>query len=141
MSHRVTHTCGHEQEHHLTGFASQQERKAKWLATTMCGACFRAEKAREREAEATQNEAAIADLTLLPLAGSERQVSWATAIRAKRIALLRTSAGLDTPETGLALLGITDAKWWIDHRDQADDELLALARGDVPLQVIVTPPV
>ena len=40
MDHRITHTCGHEQTHFIAGFASQQERKATWLRTTVCGACY-----------------------------------------------------------------------------------------------------
>ena len=44
MDHRITHTCGHEQTHFIAGFASQQERKATWLRTTVCGACYRKQR-------------------------------------------------------------------------------------------------
>lgn len=126
MDHRIIHTCGHEQSHHLTGFDSQQQRRAAWLKTTICASCYRAEKAAESERALTEAQGAIAHLTLVPLTGSERQVSWATAIRAQRIAMLRTTCSFTSAETGAALLGIADAKWWIDQRDTDDGTLLAL---------------
>ena len=47
MNQRIIHGCGHEQGHYLTGYDSQQERKAKWLKTTTCRDCFVAEKRAE----------------------------------------------------------------------------------------------
>lgn len=127
MDHRITHTCGHEQTHFIAGFASQQERKATWLRTTVCGACYRKQRQEENERDAAASQQAVAHLSLAPLNGSERQVRWATTIRAKRIALLRKDQPLDSVETGAALLGIADAKWWIDNRDATDAQLLASA--------------
>ena len=132
MDHRIVHTCGHEQSHHLTGFDSQQQRRADWLKTTLCASCYRAEKAAESERALTKAQGAIAHLTLVPLTGSERQVSWATAIRAQRIAMLRTACSFTSAETGAALLGIADAKWWIDQRELTDEQLLERA-GATPL--------
>ena len=109
MDHRITHTCGHEQTHFIAGFASQQERKATWLRTTVCGACYRKQRQEENERDAAASQQAVAHLSLAPLNGSERQVSWATTIRAKRIALLRKDQPLDSVETGAALLGICAA--------------------------------
>ncbi|EPE60435.1 hypothetical protein L479_03210 [Exiguobacterium sp. S17] len=41
--------------------------------------------------------------------------------------MLRKDQPLDSVETGAALLGIADAKWWIDNRDATDAQLLASA--------------
>jgi hypothetical protein len=84
MEQLILHACGHEQIHYLTGFTSQQDRKATWLRTTKCRTCFKAEKQAEQAAVATRDEAAIAHLDLQPLVGSARQVAWARTIRASR---------------------------------------------------------
>jgi hypothetical protein len=52
MEQRIIHACGPEQTHHLTGFESQQQRKAKWLKTTTCRDCFVTEKRAEEVAAA-----------------------------------------------------------------------------------------
>ena len=67
MEQRIIHACGHEQAHHLTGFESQQERKAKWLKTTTCRDCFVAEKRAEEVAAAALSSAAVSHLVLPPL--------------------------------------------------------------------------
>ena len=127
MEQLITHACGHEQAHYLTGFASQQERKVRWLQTTTCRPCYIAGKKAEQAEAAHQNDAAIAHLDLPALVGSERQVGWATTIRAGRLATL-----VATPVTGETkalryCIAITDAKWWIDHRDLSDADLAAKA--------------
>ncbi|KQM52144.1 hypothetical protein ASE69_20230 [Sphingomonas sp. Leaf208] len=88
MEQRIIHACGHEQVHYLTGFDSQQERKVKWLKTTSCRDCFVAEKRAEEAAAAALSNAAISHLDLPPLTGTDRQVSWASTIRTKRLAVL-----------------------------------------------------
>jgi hypothetical protein len=124
MEQRIIHACGHEQAHHLTGFDSQQERKAKWLKTTTCRDCFVAEKRTEEAAAAALSSAAISRLDLPPLTGSDRQISWGTTIRTKRLAgLTNLYSGADC----YACLQVTDAKWWIDHRDLTDVDLMAAA--------------
>lgn len=128
MEHRITHACGHEQDHHIPGFAAQQERKARWLRTTACRACFRAGK-RAEGAEAEASDAAVvAPLVMVDLTGSERQVGWASGIRAGRIATLVRERGL-AEVSGHPCLAIDAAKWWIDHRTLADDALLARAEA------------
>ena len=125
MEQRIVHTCGHEQVHYLTGYASQQDRKAGWLRTTLCRTCFVAARKAE-QCEATRRYGtAIAHLNLPPLVGSDRQVAWATTIRAGRVAAMLadpTSAG-GVP----ACMPISDAKWWIDHRDLTASALLEQA--------------
>jgi len=129
MDQLITHACGHGQIHHLAGFASQQERKARWLRTTQCRACFAAARRSEQTAVAADHVAAIAHLDLPALIGSERQVAWATTIRARRLVQFG-EGGLAAARTGQsACLGVTDAKWWIEHRDVPDPDLLAPAAG------------
>ena len=124
MEQLITHACGHGQIHYLAGFASQQERKARWLRTTKCKTCFLDDK-RSEQAEATAGaSAAVAHLDLPSLSGSDRQIAWATTIRATRMAALVTKAGGAHDHRALILM--IEAKWWIDHRDLADDDLLAM---------------
>ncbi len=124
MEQRIIHACGHEQVHYLTGFDSQQERKVKWLKTTSCRDCFVAEKRAEEAAAAALSNAAISHLDLPPLTGTDRQVSWASTIRTKRLAvLINSNSGADC----YACLQVTDATWWIDRRDLTDVDLMAAA--------------
>jgi hypothetical protein len=131
MEQRIIHACGHEQAHHLTGFDSQQERKARWLKTTTCRNCFVAEKRAEEAAAAALSSAAISHLDLPLLTGTDRQVSWASTIRTKRLAAL-TNPNSDAGCS--ACLQIIDAKWWIDRRDLTDVDLMAAAAQALDIQ-------
>lgn len=122
MYQRITHACGHMQDHHIDGFAGQRERKVRWLATTQCRSCFVDQKRSERAAAASRDSAAVAHLELPALVGSERQVSWAGTIRAQRLAACMDSE-MDVFSVHAAS-AVQDAKWWIDHRDLAAEELL-----------------
>ncbi len=126
MDHRITHACGHEQVHHLTGYDNQQERKARWLQTTSCRACFIARKRAEEAEAAVLGSAAIAHLDLPPLIGSDRQTGWASTIRTKRLAAL--TIVYDRADYNVCLR-VINAKWWIDHRDVPDLDLMAAAAG------------
>ncbi len=125
MEQLITHACGHEQAHSLTGFASQQERKARWLRTTTCRTCFIAEKRSEQAHAAAQDSAAVAHLDLPALTGSDRQIAWASTIRAKRLATVVASSAIGAESDHRACLLVTDAKWWIDNRDLPATDLLA----------------
>lgn len=123
MGQIITHACGHEQIHYLFGFASQQERKARWLGTTECRTCFVATKQTEQAEAAVRDGAAIAHLNLPLLTGSDRQVAWATTLRASR--LCRFVAEPVTKGKGFQVCAlVTDAKWWIDHRTLTDTDFL-----------------
>ena len=124
MEQRIIHACGHEQAHYLSGFESQQERKAKWLQTTTCRDCFVAEKRAEEVAAAALSSAAVSHLALPQLTGTDRQIGWASTIRTKRLAAL-TNPNSDADCN--ACLRVTDAKWWIDYRDLTDVDLMAVA--------------
>ena len=127
MEYRIAHSCGHEQAHYLSGFASQMDRKAAWLKTTKCKSCFVAEKRTEQADAAAGDSAAIAHLALSPLIGSDRQIAWASIIRAKRLSTIIAAAPLDDPADHHVCCIISDAKWWIDHRELSDADLLARA--------------
>jgi hypothetical protein len=127
MEYRIAHVCGHEQAHYLSGFSSQMDRKAAWLRTTKCKSCFVAEKRLEQADAAAGDSTAISHLDLVALTGSDRQVAWASTIRAKRLAAIIAAAPPTGPTDPHACYVITDAKWWIDHRDLSDADLLAKA--------------
>ena len=127
MHQLISHACGHEQAHYLTGFASQQERKARWLQTTKCQPCFVAAKRAEQAESAERDGAAIAYLEPPQLIGSDRQVAWATTIRAGQLAAIIAADVQDHADGQRACLLVTDAKWWIDHRDLTSTDLLAKA--------------
>jgi hypothetical protein len=126
MGQIITHACGHEQIHYLSGFASQQERKARWLKATKCRNCFVATKQGEQAEAAVRNSAAIAHLDLPLLTGSDRQVAWATTLRASRFCALMANSGTDGNGRHVCAV-VIDAKWWIDHRALSDAELVAEA--------------
>jgi hypothetical protein len=126
MGQIITHACGHEQIHYLSGFASQQERKARWLETTKCRTCFVATKQAAQAEAAVRDSAAIAHLDLPSLSGSDRQVAWATSLRASRLCALVARPVTEEKGNQICAL-VTDAKWWIDHRALTDTELLAQA--------------
>lgn len=135
MEQRIIHACGHEQAHHLTGFESQQERKAKWLKTTTCRDCFVAKKRAEEVAAAALSAAAVSHLVLPPLTGTDRQISWASTVRNKRLAALTNS---NSDADCNACLRITDAKWWINCRDLDDVDLMAAANRASNMQCVPT---
>ncbi|MBB5713207.1 hypothetical protein [Sphingomonas aerophila] len=128
MEHRIAHACGHEQAHYIPGYPSQQDRKARWLRTTKCRICFVDDKRSEEAEAAARNATAIAHLDLPELVGSGRQVSWATTIRAKRLAAIMAAPSIDDASGHQACVAVTDAKWWIDHRDLTDTNLIAKGR-------------
>jgi hypothetical protein len=125
MEHRIIHACDHAQVHYLTGYASQQDRKAGWLRTTLCRTCFVAARKAEQVEAAVVDATAITHLSLPPLVGSGRQVAWATTIRAGRLsAMLRDPSSADGVRS---CIPISEAKWWIDNRDLTSQALLEQA--------------
>jgi hypothetical protein len=127
MEQFIRHSCAHEQLHLLVGYASQKERKAKWLRTTKCRKCFIADKQLEHADAAIADDAAIAHLNLPGLVGSERQTAWAATIRAKRLASMLPLLSHALSDQTACLL-VSDAKWWIDRRDMSDVALIQQAK-------------
>lgn len=131
----LTHSCGHTTTEQLYGKSDERERKIKYLKTVPCTACT-------RQQQIHTAQTSTADLP--KLTGSEKQIAWATTIRAD---LLRTVAEerasflalgkrqgasdaqlaeqmgmFDTCTTKLHQQ--TSASWWIDHRTTTARHLL-----------------
>jgi hypothetical protein len=127
MEQQIIHACGHEQVHVIYGFDAQVARKARWLRTTKCRACFVADKKAEQIEVAARDSATIAHLVLPSLNGSDRQVAWAETIRISRLAELTVTPYTTTDADCELCLRIYDAKWWIDHRNLSNADLVAQA--------------
>lgn len=123
----ITHSCGHIEDHQIygTNVHGERERKAEWLSGRLCSACYQAQKeqdARQREddnaAAATEN----AEMGLVALSGSDKQILWAEAIRKTARTALSGIVKADRADVVFALLNLpTTASWWIDHRRNESD--------------------
>jgi hypothetical protein len=123
MERQITHKCGHTALHSIYAqCAADYDRQDIRLARQKCTACREAAKQACGEADAVL----IATVPVAELAGSPKQVAWATTIRATRLARLqRAGSG------AVAYLAcVNDAKWWIDNRSADDAGLLACRPGD-----------
>ena len=124
----VSHACGHTQTHQLYGKTVDRQSRAEWLATQDCTECYRAAKL----AAATKNTAHLPALT-----GSEKQIAWATTIRAEKVAELdelltkcKTLEGTVPAEQAANIYNAIEtarnqagAGWWIDNRNCSGREL------------------
>ena len=125
---RIIHSCGHEQEHYIIGeYAADYDRQAAKLSQGKCAVC----STKAAALTAVQTRAAALELGLASLEGSPKQIAWAETILAKRITALQRG----NSETVMIVARITDAKWWIDHRSDADDGLVASARAYLSVDV------
>lgn len=127
MKTAIDHTCGHRTEANLTGTNThgERDRKATHLATRPCPDCARADRETGRQ-EQNQQAAADASANGWPaLTGTDRQIAWATTLRAETIQAMadRLARHHDTDAADQALhawtgeaLRHTEAAWWIDNR-------------------------
>lgn len=101
------HRCGHSGERiQLYGKGDDRQRTLNRMANHLCPAC------RAAEAQTQAKDAGMPVLT-----GSEKQVGWASDIRAKAITDLRERVGGEQAERIIAaLIPHATAKWWIDNR-------------------------
>lgn len=127
MDHSINHVCGHLQIHHTLGFTQQQLRKVARLESTPCDSCRQAAKRASSAATAAKQAAAIAHLTPASLTGSPRQIAWAKTIRATCLTSLLADPANGTPEACMACAAVSEAKWWIDHRNMPLADLAARA--------------
>lgn len=140
MQWTVKHACGHVVTHQIYGGTRAGKERSAWLATQPCLQCKR-----DAELNAALNANAAAGLPALT--GSERQVAWAEKIRhelipaverqilgsLEELARVKTTTPADqaiydaciaaaraavTAELD-ALRRRAEARWWIDHRDDA----------------------
>ena len=121
----IVHQCGHTNVHQIVGPTAGRDRKAEYLATTLCAECYYAQRAKEREA-ASATAADVAKSAGLPaLTGSVKQIAWAETIRAEKIKELDdiferiNTSSPDAPAAFAArdvLRNKSSAKYWIDTR-------------------------
>ncbi len=96
---------------------------SEFYALAACHACCVAAK-RDADAKAAAWDLAAGEHLGLPeLTEIAHRIDWATTIRAGRLAPMLRSDVSDTARR----TGVTDAKWWIDQRDDVDAALLVLA--------------
>lgn len=121
----ITHTCGHTSVAKLFGKHDGRDRRITALSAEDCSAC------RAGAAKATAEVAGLPALT-----GSEKQIAWATDIRAEQIAQLDTTmADVRARTVATAPAWATTAietaaeatrrqvtaSWWIDNRHRRYD--------------------
>lgn len=121
---QVTYACGHTDTIQLYGKVSDREKRLAYLATIDCPDCYHNK----------QLQAAKAQTADLPdLQGSDKQINWATQIRAEVFAALDKYSKLieadqNAREQGKivarkmfadfrgAMTAHTDCRFWIDNR-------------------------
>lgn len=89
---------------------------------TTCQECYvkqkRAEERAALDAKTAEANEAIEGMTLSELTGSEKQIAWATDIRARAAAACKKAGASE--KLWELFNSKTDAKWWIDNRDAMD---------------------
>lgn len=142
-----THSCGHHGEQYQAyGPLVGREKRLAAIEARACPAC------RKRKAEQAAQQSGLPALT-----GSDKQIAWASDIRSKMIEALnlaadrartilmridngeaatadlaKVSAAKNECEDNLAsitaILAITEARWWIDHRNEHANTLIIAMR-------------
>lgn len=148
--HDIAFACGHVERVQLYGPGRQRERRAEWLAEGSCDRCWREELEQARNEENERSAEANRAAGLPALEGSAKQTPWAETIRAGLLSELERKRQLLTEalvrqaseggETGptrkllagvetahAALLEVTAAKWFIDHRSASPRTLARMA--------------
>lgn len=122
MKYEVTHSCNHTQTHELVGPGAERERKLKWLASTVCSECYKAQKL-----NAVAQAAQSAGVELPKLEGSEKQICWANDLRSRWISemtrVFAQGTNGDTDKAKRIAVRIaslaTTAREWIDNRNDS----------------------
>ena len=137
MQTQITHTCGHTETVQLYGTSRERDNKAAWLSGKLCQECQR--KAQQAQAAESAQAQGLPTLT-----GSDKQVAWATTIRAEQLAGVAkmrqefeaTGRKQNVTEDVMAaqmgqfdalvakLIAQTAAAWWIDRRSTSAQALL-----------------
>lgn len=111
-------TCGKKFEVSREVFkASERDNTIAYMQEhyTECTECYKARMRAKVNETATYNGWA-------PLTGSDKQIDWATSIRDKMIAYAMGKVKPEAADFAKAIIikitaKHTDARWWIDHRD------------------------
>lgn len=128
----VSYSCGHAARLQMYGPLKGRESKKEWLERSgLCPECYASKKQAEREAadQKARDEAA----KLPSLEGSDKQVAWATKIRAMNHKHFAAGAqcgreaianGHNPEENESAMFNFVcavelckSARWWIENRD------------------------
>lgn len=137
MKYLVSHICGHRDWYDLYGPVVQRNVRIDKLHKRSCTSC-------QRDHDRVAALASAQNMALPALIGSERQVDWALIIRFHKLeevsrarraladeGRLRNTHPeilervLEEFDNAAALLsGITQTRWWIDHRDEGVTALL-----------------
>ena len=96
---KIEYACGHTEQQQMYGKNSERDRRAAAMGRDDCPACRRAAA-----------DKAATDQGLPQLTGSDKQIAWATDIRARALRLLPA-------DRSDKLRPETSARWWIDHRN------------------------
>lgn len=118
------HACGHPSRF-LSESQAARAMIAQW-ATEDCGACVRY----QRDLDAIQ---AARELGLPDLTGTDKQVNYARAVREDARVMLtqyvdKHSTASDLAAVEALLYGISESRWWLDHKDEAADQLVDWVR-------------
>jgi hypothetical protein len=133
----ITHSCGHDETVNIVGPEKDRPRKREWLESQPCYECKREQAILGAQAWASKRG-------LVVLEGSEKQVAWAEKIRKEFVESFERiidniSKRMEKKEEPTAedeqdvihmhrahelLLRQSQAKFWIDHRDQLPSRLL-----------------
>jgi hypothetical protein len=146
----ITHACGHQQTHQITGpdtrpwpgAMTRREYIAQQRASRPCDDCARTARNEQRTAETLAAADTARDAGFPPLTGSDKQTAWAERIRSATLNEIDNALAnwpqVAEPARAIMLAAIsrlTDASWWIEHRSSArrsvtdtltDDEQAAL---------------
>lgn len=136
----ITHICGHNETHQLYGPGKDRTQRAKWLETTLCSDCYKAEQERQKIESAQIAAEENKESGLPALEGTDKQITWAETIRAKIkaemdsiISQIVTTEPQTSEQTQSKEWAIEDAKiilrqkkaaYWIDNRGMTARSLL-----------------
>ena len=114
----ITHRCGHEEELEVTYHGNRDLKTYLWQQSqSLCDECRQAQQAR------------WASMIPQPLAGTPKQITWATDIRTRVARDISVTPGISDGARNAAVAALaayTDARWWIDHRHESAWRLIRL---------------
>ena len=108
--------CGQQFKHSKICYnRSQANDYEEWAREniTQCPTCY---KYMIEQSNAKKQEEKLEGIELVPLTGSEKQISWATKIRCEAMAMCAERKPNET--FWRTINSKDDAKWWIDNRDE-----------------------
>lgn len=132
----ICETCGQKYSRPTYTSTATSETKRFWrekegTAYGICSECYKKEQTEKREK--AMSESGLPELT-----GSEKQIEWATKIRFEKYETSKGYTKNMTPkgaEIYDRLFGMTEAKFWIDNRDEGFRELVKVIMDMAPPDV------